>query len=151
MMDDSSSFEFPFLIGSSTPEQRKAIPTFKRLIVPIAQIRVRSNDGTWSHRFPVMIDSGAMVSVFPAEICEDLLGSRVEDGAHLALGTAGSSSVDVFVHEVDVHIGNKILHNVPIGFRLERQRVSILGRFPFFEYFDIEFHAVQLKSTFKSR
>lgn len=84
-----------------------------------------------------LIDSGAVVSIFKADIAHQL-GIEIEKGQEIILGGVGGR-IKGYHHKIKVQIGRKILE-IPVVFSHEYLvSFNLLGRDTFFENFVITF------------
>ena len=74
--------------------------------LPIIPIKLKSVSGEWI-TFDAFVDSGASYSIFTAEIGE-ILGLDVEDGNKIYVTVGDGSLITVYLHELEVKIGEKL-------------------------------------------
>lgn len=104
-------------------------------IFPIIPLAITFADMT--KEFYALIDSGATVSVFRAEVADEL-GIEIEKGEETYLGGVGGR-IKGYIHKVDVEIAGKNIH-CPIVFSKEYLvSFNLLGREAFFPKFRIIF------------
>jgi len=109
--------------------------------LPIIPIKLKSVDGEWVI-FDAYVDSGASYSVFTEEIGE-ILGIDVEKGNKIHITVGDGSFITVYLHNVDVKIGNEEF-NATIGFSKHLGiGFNILGRKDFFERFKVCFDEIK--------
>ncbi len=106
--------------------------------LPIIPIKLKSVSGEWI-TFDAFVDSGASYSIFTAEIGE-ILGLDVEDGNKIYVTVGDGSLITVYLHEIDIKIGEKTFKatvrfskQLGIGF-------NIIGRKDVFERFKVCFN-----------
>lgn len=124
-----------------------AIPNLQKIVSPRATVRLRAHDGLWSDKIGVLVDTGAIISVFTKSWCE-IIGLELKKGTCIKLGTAGKSEVEVYIHTVDMQIRDEVLRDIHVGFREEDQNISLLGRIDVFDSFEVTFRVRRLDTTF---
>jgi Aspartyl protease len=108
----------------------------KRPIIPI----VLEHNGR-SLALSALIDSGADLSVFPAEVCE-ALGIDIAKGEKGALGGVVAGKIEpYYIHRLTLSVGGKPFDNVPVAFmpNLSRLGHGLLGQKGFFDLYSIKF------------
>ena len=88
-------------------------------------------------RLYAIIDSGAVISVFPKSIC-DLLGLEYEKGKEFSLISAAHEEISVRVHNARIKIG-EIEFDARIGFSKIEKVPHLLGRLDVFDKVEIKF------------
>ncbi len=131
----------------TTKQFRTAIPSVRKIVDPIAQVRLRAPNKKWSDKFAVLVDSGAVVSVFTKSI-SDNLGLTLESGKPIELQTAGKGNVTVYIHKLDLQIGDETLERIHIGFQEKEKGTSLLGRIDVFDAFRINLSVRGLDTIF---
>lgn len=108
-------------------------------IFPIIPLSITFADT--KKEFYALIDSGATISVFRAEVAEEL-GIDIEAGKETYLGGVGGR-IKGYIHTLDVEIANKRFR-CPIVFSREYLvSLNLLGRDAFFPNFTIIFEEKQ--------
>jgi len=106
--------------------------------LPIIPIKLKSVSGEWI-TFDAFVDSGASYSIFTAEIGE-ILGLDVEDGNKIYVTVGDGSLITVYLHELEVKIGDKMF-KATIGFSKQLGiGFNIIGRKDVFERFKVCFN-----------
>jgi hypothetical protein len=141
------SITFPIKEREPTNLQlRNAIPGLK-IKEPQGIVRLKTSIGQWSPQIQVLVDTGATISVFTKSWC-DAIGIELKNTDHCAsLGTAGGSKLLVYIHTVDMRIGNEVLSNIHVGFQ-EGEGTSLLGRIDVFDVFEVNFRLKPLEVEF---
>lgn len=84
-----------------------------------------------------LVDSGATVSIFKADVVQDL-GLEIERGKEIYLGGV-AGRIKGYLHNVQMEISGKQF-SLPVVFSYEyRVSFNLLGRQGFFEKFDVVF------------
>lgn len=104
-------------------------------VFPIIPLTLKS--GNKKKDFFALVDSGATISIFRAEVA-DILGIEIEKGEQLYLGGVGGH-IKGYLHELPIEVaGKKFI--CPIVFSREYAvSFSLLGRQGFFRQFKIIF------------
>lgn len=106
------------------------------LIRPIIPVTLLYKDK--SVIYEALVDSGADMCMFPAQIGE-ILGFDIEDGKKGSLGGVVGKTVDAYYHDIDIEIGGNRTH-ATIGFTEEsRFDYGFLGQVGVFNYYTIHF------------
>ncbi len=85
----------------------------------------------------VIVDSGAMISIFPRSIC-DLLGLVFEDGRRASVRSATGEEIRVRIHRVGLRIWDFSFY-VRVAFSEVESIPYVLGRLDVFEKVEIRF------------
>jgi Aspartyl protease len=115
---------------------KEITPDIKRPIIPI----VLEHNGR-SLALSALIDSGADISVFPAEVCE-ALGIDVGRGHEGILGGVVAGKTEkYYVHHLTLSVGGRHTDNVPVAFmpNLSRLGHGLLGQKGFFDLYTVKF------------
>jgi len=85
----------------------------------------------------VIVDSGAVISIFPKSLC-DLLGLNFEEGKGASVRTATGEEIRIKIHKVKMRIGDYSL-NVRAAFSQSENIPYVLGRLDILEKVEIRF------------
>ena len=99
-----------------------------------------------------LIDSGADVSIFPADIGEQL-GIDVRSGERgFSAGMTDANPNETFLHNVTLKIG-ELYYPTIVGFSYEpaRRNYGILGQRGFFDFFIVQFDLVKEEIELRGR
>ena len=111
----------------------------KNLARPVIPITLASH-GT-SVGYEVLVDSGADLCIFHAEIGELLDIDITKGKKHEVFGVGGKASI-FYVHPIDIIVGEHTVHT-EVGFMHDvagkRMPYGILGQKGFFEHFRVKF------------
>src|ERR1035437_847855 len=116
-----------------------AIPNLGEDFTAIAEIRLKQKKNEWSRGIQAIIDTGATISLFPKEWCEEL-GLELESGKCVPLETLGTEKTHVYVHILDMKIGDVELEDMHIGFLEKEKGSSVIGRHEILSKFDARFN-----------
>ena len=108
----------------------------KRPIIPI----ILEHNGQ-SLALSALIDSGADISVFSAEVAE-ALGIDLRQGQEGVLGGVVAGRTEpYYVHKLTLSVGGRHSDNVPIAFmpNLTRLGHGLLGQYGFFDLYTVKF------------
>lgn len=84
------------------PYKRVRSEVFGEVLIPAAKIFLRGREEIG---IDVVVDSGAVISIFPRSLC-DLLGLIFEDGRGASVRTATGEEIRVQIHRVGLRIGD---------------------------------------------
>ena len=140
---------FPITEKEPTLQVRKAIPTLSKIKKPLAKVRLKTTNGQWSPKIQVLVDTGAVISVFTKSWC-DVIGLKLENGECVTLGTAGKSKILIYIHTVDIQLDGEELNGIHVGFREEEKGTSLLGMIDVFDSFEVNFKVKQTRNEFPS-
>lgn len=91
-----------------------------------------------SLRYEALVDSGADMCMFPAQIGE-IIGIDIKKGEKGDLGGVVGKTVDAYYHEIDIEIGGNKIH-VKVGFTEEsRFDHGFLGQIGVFNSYTVHF------------
>jgi len=107
---------------------------FGRIKIPLITLILRH---ARSVKLYALVDSGAVISIFPKSIC-DLLGLMYESGEKASLFTATREEIPVRVHRVVVRIGD-IEFEARVGFSEVEKIPHVLGRLDVLENVEVRF------------
>src|ERR1700680_278612 len=138
---------FPMRQDKPSPQFSLAIPNHQKTVSPRATVRLRAHGGPWSDKIEVLVDTGAIISVFTKSWCE-IIGLELKKGSCVKLGTAGKSEVQVYIHTVDMQIRDEVLRDIHVGFREEEKSTSLLGMIDVFDSFEVNFRVRKLNTSF---
>lgn len=115
-----------------------AFPERKYLYKPIIPVILHYKK--FSIGYEALIDSGADISIFHAEIAE-LLGIVVKKGKMETFGGITGDGAKAYFHNLTLETGGIKFENIPIGFSygISPQGYGILGQAGFFDKFRIIF------------
>ncbi len=121
-------------------------PTVLRPVIPI-EIVHRNN----SVKYEVLVDSGADLCVFDAQIGE-ILGIAVETGEkRIVRGITGIPEY-YYLHRVEIKVGG-LNHSAEVGFfpKMDKNTYGVVGQKGFFDHYSIKFDLnkkeIELKSS----
>jgi len=105
------------------PYRRIRSKTFGDVLIPVVKI---SLIGRREVGVDALVDSGAVISIFPRSLC-DLLGLVFEDGKRASVRTATGEEIPIRVHRVKMTIEDSNF-NIRAAF-CERENIPyVLGR-----------------------
>lgn len=107
---------------------------FGKVSIPVAKIVLQGVDEIG---VDVIVDSGAVVSIFPRSLC-DLLGLNFEKGVDTSVRTATGEKIDIRIHRVKMRIGN-FDFDARTAFTENENIPYVLGRLDIFDKFEIKF------------
>lgn len=107
---------------------------FGQIKIPLITLTLKN---TKSVKLYAMVDSGAVISIFPKSVC-DLLGLKYEDGEGASLFSATREKIQVRVHKVVVRIGD-IEFEARVGFSEMEKIPYVLGRLDVLDNVEIRF------------
>jgi len=111
--------------------------------LPLIAVTLSKSDGIQLPPILALVDSGANISLFTAEVAE-LLGLELTAGTHTHLGGI-KDGVNAYIHQVNCTIG-RYSCNCRIAFSEELTTdFQILGRLDFFEKYTILFDETDQK------
>jgi len=84
------------------PYKRVHSDTFREVLIPVAKIFLQGREEIG---VDVIVDSGAVISMFPKSLC-DLLALNFEEGEGASVRTATGQEIRIRVHRVRVRIGD---------------------------------------------
>lgn len=112
---------------------KKLAPGLSRPIIPVT-LHVKDRSITYE----ALVDSGADMCMFPAQIGE-ILGLDVKSGKKGSLGGVIGKSSEAYYHDIDIEIGGNVTH-ATVGFTEEsRFDYGFLGQVGIFNYYTIHF------------
>ncbi len=90
--------------------------------------------------YKALLDSGADINIFPAEIAE-ILGLDMQSGKLYKFGGIGSAGHSSYVHKVNFIVGGSIKYETECAFSYEISKIGygVLGQKGFFDHFVIKF------------
>jgi len=119
-------FFFPYKHASSDVFGEVLIPVAKIFLCGIEEIGV-----------DVVVDSGAVISIFPRSLC-DLLGLVFEDGRRASVMSATGEEIHVRIHRVGMRIGD-FGFDARVAFSEVENIPYVLGRLDVFDKVEIRF------------
>src|SRR6266516_7704998 len=102
---------------------------------PVIPVRVAASD-QWID-YEVLVDSGADISIFDAELAERL-GINLESGEHATIFGATGSAQDVYIHPVELTVGPRTF-GARVAFMSTSQPYRLPGQQGFFSQFLVAF------------
>ena len=106
---------------------------------PVIEIKVKSGDKAFGYH--VLVDSGADICLFHAEVGE-ALGIDIKKGKREIVTGVGGKSSEYFLHKLEIEVGGWS-YEIPVGFLPDIGTRSILygivGQKGFFENFKVSF------------
>lgn len=84
------------------PYKRVHSDTFGEVSIPVAKIFLQGREEIG---VDVIVDSGAVTSIFPKSLC-DLLGLNFEEGGEASVRTATGEEIRIRIHGVKIRIGD---------------------------------------------
>lgn len=106
------------------------------LIRPIIPVTLHYNNQ--SIMYEALVDSGADISMFPAQI-GTLLGIDVKGGRKGDLGGVVGKSVDAYYHDIDIEIGDNVTHGTAGFIDESKFDHGFLGQLGIFSYYSVHF------------
>lgn len=123
---------------------------FAQFLRPVIPIKIINKDR--SVNYEVLIDSGADVCIFDAEIGE-LIGINIPSGRREIVGGIAGQTAEYFVHSIEIEVGGwsyKIeagfLPRVAGGFNY-----GVVGQRGFFDIFVVKFDLMKEEIELKER
>jgi hypothetical protein len=107
---------------------------FGEILIPVAKIFLSAKKEIG---LDVIVDSGAVISIFPKSICE-LIGLNYEEGKEARVKTVTGEDFTIRIHKVEVRIGVFSLV-ARVGFSEIENVPYVLGRLDVFDKVGIEF------------
>jgi predicted aspartyl protease len=107
---------------------------FGTIKIPLITVVLK---GFNSVKLYAMVDTGAVISVFPRSVC-DLLGLSYEDGKEAFLLSATQEEIPVRVHKIIIRIG-EIEFEARVGFSEVEQIPHVLGGLDVLDKVEIKF------------
>lgn len=107
---------------------------FGEVLIPVAKIFLcgREEIGV-----DVVVDSGAVISIFPRSLC-DLLGLVFEDGRRASVRSATGEEIHVRIHRVRIRVGD-FGFDARVAFSKVENIPYVLGRLDVFDEVEIRF------------
>lgn len=126
-------FKFTRLPTNPTP----AFPNQRSCLMPLIPIRLCSKDNAGRYfDFKAVLDSGAHVSIFPAQIGETV-GLEIRNDRIQPIYGIGGQSIETYRHEVIIEIGGWSFEVIAC-FTYDDISFPVLGREGFFNLFEIK-------------
>lgn len=107
---------------------------FGKVSIPMAKIILQGVDEIG---VDVIVDSGAVVSIFPRSLC-NLLGLNFEKGVDASVRTATGEGIDIMIHRVKMRIGD-FDFDARTAFSKNENIPYVLGRLDILDKFEIRF------------
>ncbi len=102
--------------------------------IPVAKIFLQGKEEIG---IDVIVDSGAVISIFPKSLCI-LLGLNFEDGRGTSVRTATGEEIRIRIHRVKMRIGDYVF-NVRAAFSENENIPYVLGRLDILNKVEIRF------------
>jgi hypothetical protein len=102
---------------------------------PVIPVRVAASD-RWID-YEVLVDSGADICIFDAELTERL-GLDLESGEHAVISGAIGAAQDVYIHPVELTVGPRTF-GVRVAFMPTAEPYGLAGQQGFFSQFRVAF------------
>lgn len=116
------------------PYKRVQSDILGEVSIPVAKIFLQGREEIG---VDVIVDSGAVISIFPRSLC-DLLGLNFEEGKGASVRTATGEEIRIRIHKVKMRIGDYSL-NVRAAFSESENIPYVLGRLDILEKVEIRF------------
>jgi len=116
------------------PYKRVRSDIFGEVLIPVAKIFLRGREEIG---VDVVVDSGAVISIFPRSLCE-LLGLVFEDGRRASVRSATGEEIRVRIHRVEIRIWDFSFY-VRVAFSEVENIPYVLGRLDVLEKVEIRF------------
>lgn len=107
---------------------------FGEVLIPVAKIFLRGREEIG---VDVVVDSGAVISIFPRSLCE-LLGLVFEDGRRASVRSATGEEIRVRIHRVGMRIWDFSFY-ARVAFSEVENIPYVLGRLDVFDKVEIRF------------
>jgi len=107
---------------------------FGEVLIPVAKIFLRGREEIG---VDVVVDSGAVVSIFPRSLC-DLIGLVFEDGKRASVRSATGEEIRILVHRVGMRIGDFVF-DAQVAFSEVENIPYVLGRLDVFDEVEVRF------------
>jgi hypothetical protein len=117
------------------PYKRVRSEIFGEVLIPIAKAFLvgRKEIGV-----DVLVDSGAVISIFPESLC-DLLGLTFEEGKRASVKTATGEEIPIRIHKIKMRIGD-FSFDARIAFCEIENIPYVLGRLDIIDKIGIKFN-----------
>jgi len=116
------------------PYKRVRSDIFGEVLIPVAKIFLRGREEIG---VDVVVDSGAVISIFPRSLWE-LLGLVFEDGRRASVRSATGEEIRVRIHRVEIRIWDFSFY-VRVAFSEVENIPYVLGRLDVLEKVEIRF------------
>jgi len=107
---------------------------FGEVLIPVAKIFLRGREEIG---VDVVVDSGAVVSIFPRSLC-DLIGLVFEDGKRASVRSATGEEIRIRIHRVGIRVGNFVF-DARVAFSEVENIPYVLGRLDVFDEVEVRF------------
>ena len=107
---------------------------FGEVLIPVAKIFLRGREEIG---IDVIVDSGAVVSIFPRSLC-DLIGLVFEDGKRASVRSATGEEIRIRIHRVGIRVGNFVF-DARVAFSEVENIPYVLGRLDVFDEVEVRF------------
>lgn len=115
---------------------------------PVIPIEVEFNN--LSVPYEVLIDSGADICIFNAQIAE-VLGINISKGVKVQVGGMTGFPEDTYIHMLQIKIGGRI-YKIDVGFmRMSGNSYGVVGQKGFFDKFIVKFDLEKEEIELKER
>lgn len=143
-------FKFSRLPTNPTP----AFPNQRSYLMPLIPVRLcrKGNSGRYFD-FKAVLDSGAHISIFPAQFGE-IIGLKIKNDRIQPIYGIGGQSIETYLHEVIIEVGGWPFEAI-VCFTYNEITFPVLGREGFFNLFEIKIdylkEIIELKPKEKSK
>lgn len=123
---------------------------FGRFLRPVIPIKIK-NRGL-SVNYEVLVDSGADICIFDAEIGE-LIGIDIKKGRRDVVGGIAGQTADYFIHRIEIEVGGWP-YKIEAGFLpmvADGFNYGVLGQQGFFDTFIVKFDLLKEEIELKER
>jgi len=126
-------FKFTRVPTKPTP----AFPNQRSCLMPLIPLRLctKGNAGRYID-LKTLLDSGAHVSIFPAEIGE-VIGLKIKNDKTQPIYGIGGQSIETYRHDVIIEVGGWPFDAI-VCFTYDKISFPVLGREGFFNLFEIK-------------
>ena len=126
---------------------------FGNTLRPVIPIKVFSNSNQEGFGYEVLVDSGADLCIFHAEIGE-ALGIKIKEGKPQEVFGIGGKSSLYYLHKISISVGGW-LHEIEVGFMPNVSgnvmQYGVVGQKGFFDNFVVKFDLLKSEIELKSR
>lgn len=117
------------------PYKRVRSEVFGKVLIPVAKVFLVGREEIGVN---VLVDSGAVISIFPKSLC-DLLGLIFEEGRGASVKTATGEEIPIRIHEIKMRIGD-INFDARVAFSEIENIPYVLGRLDILDKIIIKFN-----------
>lgn len=107
---------------------------------PVITIGLENPSNKRAIGYKALLDSGADINIFPAEIAE-IIGLDIASGKSYKFGGIDSSGHVAYVHKIKLIVGGSVRYEAECAFSYEISKVGygVLGQKGFFDHFAVTF------------